>query len=716
MEGKITMTTASRARLTLIAFMMMLVIFPGITGISDVKPHTDLMRGSTTSDDPKIFTGGSIEKIEVIEYGTLNDALSAINSGTADILGQMIQPDDYSVVDSFTNVKKQWAYDSECVVLSINTQHYPLSNEHLRRAIAYAVDKNNISEYFPRPVAPADFLVPLNDAQSPEAEEGGIFYDSVISMAVDELGLGGMVDVDSDGFVEAPNGMDFTLTIAVPAEVEGMNMTAENLQNNLQAAGIDVLLWYTNSTSLQSGLADHTLDYQLALYSIDLPEHRPNWAIKTFYSKLIGTPGENIANFNDSDYDAMLADYFRAYNPELNVERLREGFMMLRDKSPVIPLFFYKWLSVYTDANFEGWLNDTNAGAYSLWNPVLLTPRSSANTLKVAVLPSYFDNFFTSLNPFRSQPILNDAWLWKSQFNPYLLIYDSPLAVLPDGTPVPRAASSWEMQFAGMNPELGGNQTRTIFRGDSLANFTDGAMITSLDYQFSFETYASNSLLPDYIDFVGVKVVGNYETSITMNGVEHYIYNAFGLMPIIPHHIWNTKDVLTWDPTVSDVVGSGPYKVESFTEGSSLVLTINTGYYPSEDHDAPELVSLSIYPDDPIPAISVTIRVFIYDRSQLESVVLTYTYEEGTITFNESVEMSPTSTGYTAVIPPHLTSSYTYFSINATDSWGNSAIVATGYYDSTPEEPEPFINTDVLVLSSIILLVVVVVVAVKRRG
>ncbi|MCF2138225.1 MAG: ABC transporter substrate-binding protein [Candidatus Thorarchaeota archaeon] len=709
------MIPASRARQLLVIGLVMLILMTGVTN----SPRSVVERPTTRqtlSDSPRIYSGGTVEQIEIVEYNTLTAALDAVDAGDADLFGQMISPADYAAVDSHAHLKKQWAYDSMAVILTMNFDYYPLNSEHLRRAIAYAVDKNNITENFPRTVDPADFLMPLNNPHSLESSEGGMFYDALLSNATNEFVLAGMLDIDDDGFVEAPNGADFSLTIAVPADVTGMNMTATNILDDLHAVGLNVTLWYTNSSYLQSALANHTLDYQLALYTIDYPDYDAGWGVMTFESTKKGLDDENVANFDDSEYDSMISDYIRNYDPVQRESLMRDSFRMLRDKAPIIPLFFYRWLSVYSDANFEGWIDDRNAGAYSVWNPVQIHAKGSTTTLKVAVLPSYFDNFCTSLNPFKTGHVLDNSWLWKNQFNPYMLIYDSPLATLPNGSLVPREAASWQIVLPGMVAGLGNNESRAVFFSDPIANFTDGTYVSGQDYRYTFDIYANNSLIPYDLEYVETKVVGDYQAGITIKGIHPYLYSLLGQMPILPRHIWANKSLTTWNPSIDDVVGSGPYKVKSFTPGSKLVLTINSGYYPVEDTQAPKLISVSISPDDPIPAVSVTIRVYIYDRSKIDSVILSYTYDSGKLNFTESIEMTETSTGFTAIIPQHLTASFVNYSIRATDAWGNSAIITTGYYDlSSTSRGASWLSPQVMLGIGLVVLLVVVGAAIKRR-
>ncbi|MHA2212929.1 MAG: ABC transporter substrate-binding protein, partial [Candidatus Thorarchaeota archaeon] len=149
----------------------------------------DTVRSPQVSQDtPAIYQGGTVDSISVLKYDTLADALAAVNSGNADLFGQVIQPDDYGLLTSYPNLELQWAYDSRVTLLSVNARSYPLGNSHLRRALAFAINKTQISSNTMGGIVDSvDFLVSLNNEFSLEQTDGGLFYDSNVGQAISEL-------------------------------------------------------------------------------------------------------------------------------------------------------------------------------------------------------------------------------------------------------------------------------------------------------------------------------------------------------------------------------------------------------------------------------------------------------------------------------------------------------------------------------------------------
>ena len=695
-------------RIALVALAMALLCIPATA--PNLVHQTDVPLSSVhtlSQENPlQIYHSGEVETVRVVEYDNLALALDALDSGEADIFGHVIDPEDYAAVDSYSNVEKQWAHDTKTYMLVLNAEVYPLDNSHLRRAIAFAIDKNEIvTSAMGGIVDVIDFALPLNNEFSIELTEGGTFYASDNVSAAAELALAGMLDVDEDGMVEAPNGNEMQLTVWYPLDIPGLNETALIITDNLLASGINSTLVGMNYTDLQSEIVNHNQTFSLALYHQDLPLYGLDWAATTFYSDNLAVAGENPANIEDASIDQIAAYYldniFIDEAPVIGLDALR----IVRNLCPVIPLFAERWLSVYTDSNYQGWIDERNGGAYSVWNPVTLTPNSAeVDELVVAVLPEFFDGYFTSLNPFLSGQPIDSDWLFRSQFNPYMLIYDSPIATTPDGNAVPRASTSWTMYYRGVVTDLRSNQTRARFYCDPNANWSEGTQLDAQDYRFTFEYYSNNSLT----NFTGTveefRVTGDFIVGVTMDSRFMFSYRELGALPILPQHIWNDKDPRAWDPTVEEFLGSGPFVVSSFVQGANpeLVLAKNPGYYPVVDVEPPTLLSLVMIPENPIPAESVAIRAHVDDRSRVDKVNLTYTYEVGTINITDSVMMTESASGYGGTIPARVTAGRVIYEIVATDVWGNSAVIVTGsYIRETTSGGETWLGDALIVLGII---------------
>ncbi len=658
-----------------------------------------------------------MESIRITEYATLDAALTAIENGQADVFGQRLNASDYELLSGYPNAKAQWAYDNLAFMVTMNTQFYPLENEHLRKAIAFAINKTAIAEdAMNGTVDKLDFVLPLFNEYSVEDTLGGQYYDAEILQAQDELALAGMLDVDDDSVVEAPNGDEVIFPIWYPYDINGLNETATIISEGLFDVGINNTLVPMNFTNLQYQIANHNSTYAIALYQQELDQYGYEWVATTFATANRFVFGDNIANINHAQLNQLADEYKDAIYMETAESKGYQAMMLIHDISPVVPLFSYRWLSVYSEVNFVNWPNDTYAGAFGPWTPALVTPAGSTSELVVAVLPSYFDDFFNSLNPFFGGKVIGPDWVERYYFNPYLLVYDSPIATAPDGKAVPRHATSWEMEFLGVVPDLTNNESRANYYCDPYANWTDGIGMDAQDYRFTFDYYKNNSLTVYSSNLDEVKVTGIYLAGVEYSIRDMFLYRKIGVLPILPEHIWTGKDASSWNPSVAEVVGSGPFVFASFTSGTELILQANADYYPEIDVNPPTLRSLTITPEDPIPSESAVFRVFVDDRSRIANVTLSYTYRVGTINFTDSTVMVEDASGYQGTIPARVTANSVYWEIHATDIWGNSAKLANGTYPNV-EEPvdESFAIDPVLIASSGVGLVAIVGILLRKR-
>ncbi|MBD3159155.1 MAG: hypothetical protein GF309_10240 [Candidatus Lokiarchaeota archaeon] len=710
-------------RYTTVAFLLVMIgLLPAITTITIDYQVTTQIRAAkgqfVDSELPLIFHEGTVESISVEEYESIDEALTALNNGEADIFGHPINDSDYSLVDSYPNIEKQWAYDNWIYTMAINTRFYPLENVYLRRAIAYGISKLDIAEdAMNNTVEPVDFATPITNEYSIERGEGGRYYEHDLANATDMLASAGMLDVDDDGLVEAPNGSELCLDLWYPNDVPGLFDTALLISNNLLDIGINNTPIGMSKSILQSEIRNHNQTYSLALYHQELPPYSLQWISTTFKDENRFVPGENIANIDNSQLNDIAAEY--EDNLELSkVETIgQEAMRTVRDLCPIIPLFEEEWLSVYSDVNFDGWINETNSGSFSIWNPISVQPKGSRSELRIAVLPSFFGEFFTSLNPFDSSSPIDHNWIARDFFNPYLLVFDSPLATLPNGKPVPRHATYWEMLFLGQIPDINSSQARARYYLDPSANWTDGEQINGQDYSFTYSYYSNYSLIENAGLIDSVKVAGDYKAGVTYNAKDIFAYRKLGELPILPRHIIEGMSPTNWNLSVDTFVGSGPYMISSFNPGESLVLEKNANYYPAVDTEPPVLVSKTVIPDDPIPTESVLIRVILDDKSRITNVTLEYIYQVGNINFTESESMIETPSGFEGTIPARATATSVFYEIKATDSWGNSAVILKGSYARAIEGNNNGIQTTLLVAIAVIgvISLTVVVIALKYR-
>lgn len=163
------------------------------------------------------------------------------------------------------------------------------------------------------------------------------------------------------------------------------------------------------------------------------------------------------------------------------------------------------------------------------------------------------------------------------------LIYDQLwiLGPAPDYSILPMLATSWETEDG---------QT-WIFHLVEGAKWHDGNPVTAEDVAWTFNNlpmYGAGSWwYPDCDcdpDWGGsAAAIDTYTVNVTLTGpVSH---PAGYWLPILPKHIWEPygeggeEDLTMFEPTVAEVIGSGPFKLKSWSLGEWVELEANEDYW-----------------------------------------------------------------------------------------------------------------------------------------
>lgn len=123
-------------------------------------------------------------------------------------------------------------------------------------------------------------------------------------------------------------------------------------------------------------------------------------------------------------------------------------------------------------------------------------------------------------------------------------------------------------------PVDNGDGTYSITIRDNVVD-SDGNKITAADVVFSYDWLVNNSTPHNMEKYHGAEAVGDYEVRFTcdpLDGVSD-LGNLFAQQYIFSEKAFTGHDFAT------DPVGSGPYKVASFTAGSEVRLTAREDYW-----------------------------------------------------------------------------------------------------------------------------------------
>jgi peptide/nickel transport system substrate-binding protein len=181
----------------------------------------------------------------------------------------------------------------------------------------------------------------------------------------------------------------------------------------------------------------------------------------------------------------------------------------------------------------------------------------------------FTDDMVSSLNVAKAQyqTFSSGCAIWP-------LIYDQMwlCGPTPNYAMLPSLATHWEVDNGGKS---------FIYHMRTDAKFHDGVNVTAEDAVFTYLNLPQVEIwwYPD-IDVASAVALDTYTVNVTLT---HPNRTPAGYwFPILPKHIWQdhmTPTMDTWEPSVAEVIGSGPFKVKEFDPANWILLEANTEYW-----------------------------------------------------------------------------------------------------------------------------------------
>lgn len=155
---------------------------------------------------------------------------------------------------------------------------------------------------------------------------------------------------------------------------------------------------------------------------------------------------------------------------------------------------------------------------------------------------------------------------------PYALIFDSLIQIAPDGSFEPRLASEWKIAEDNLS---------VTFTLDADARFHDGTAVTAADVVFSFELMMDPDLTTANDGTAAIESVaaeGDTTVVFTLSQPDPRFVPVAGSRGIVPMALLEDADLDTAEFNRRPV-GSGPFKFESWSSGTEIVMSANTDYH-----------------------------------------------------------------------------------------------------------------------------------------
>ena len=561
-----------KSKNSLSAFLLVLTV---LLLISDVVPYPIVAQGEATLEKGPYLDGIIYDIIP----STVN-LMRAIQDDDIDILqAKLDDSTQLLVLDAAANIEIAKYDRNGYGQMFLNTAKYPLSITALRRAIAFAYDKEAIcTDLFEGMATPQDSPIPL---ASPYCIDGNLsynYYASDIDYANQLLDDAGFSIPEGETYRHAPNGTPFNIAIEVAASSGISVEIGEAFESAMQALHVDAVSQPGDAFEILLKLYNHE-DYDMAFFGRDFGDFDATWVAYEFWSGYTDMYSSNLANFANATFDAHRDDLLNSSYHDEVMNALNQMQEILVYECPIIVCYNNLEFGAYRTDKFEGFVDDIVDSIPCWWTnyQTRLTSLQGGpfgGWLKIGI-PESIDtfNFMATSSEHTALALSN--------------MYDSLMRRSPSGEFIPWLAKSYITETNDDNPDVPAGRTRFTFELVDNAKWTDGISITAEDVAFTFNFYKDGSGNPYGEGLEGLLTAYNTTSTtavIEFGALSYWEMNSIFFKPILPEHIFSEIGASGWNswvpnPMTEPMVTSGPFVITDYIPDDFLELSSNPSYF-----------------------------------------------------------------------------------------------------------------------------------------
>ena len=248
-------------------------------------------------------TPAELDKVTFRIIENADSLVMSLQSGAIDLFSHLTTTqaaqlgDDFQILEGTMNLVQ---------ALYLNNAVEPFSNEKVRQALCYAVDKQQIID-----LAFDGYGSPIGSSMYPAFQKYFVedltdYYPYDPERAMELLAEAGYPD-------------GFTMTITVPSNYQPHIDTAQVLVEQLKAVGITAEIQLVEwGTWLDETYTNR--QFQSTVVGVDAS----NMTARALLERFTSTAGDNFINYSDSDYDALFAQVQTAADDDARTELYKE--------------------------------------------------------------------------------------------------------------------------------------------------------------------------------------------------------------------------------------------------------------------------------------------------------------------------------------------------------------------------------------------------------
>lgn len=298
-----------------------------------------------------------LDELQILFIGEDQTILSALETGEITYAG--IPTQNLGDVEANPDITVHKAQLDQIRYVGFNTSKAPWDNEELRKAFAYATNREEFNELAWDGLALPLYqpLPPTIWGHNPELDAGSYQYDPDQASAIlDELGY---VDADGDGLREDPEGNPWSVPLST-ASTDEWRRQAEVLEAQWRDVGIPVEIELMEFSALIDLTTTGTHDLFLLQYGYQDP------SILTYFFDPDRKGGSNRAWYSTDELTALLVKADTDLNQETRYQTITELSQYVIDHSPWVFLTVPPFLAGVRN-ELQGWKINPDL-SFLYWN------------------------------------------------------------------------------------------------------------------------------------------------------------------------------------------------------------------------------------------------------------------------------------------------------------------------------------------------------------
>ncbi len=284
----------------------------------------------------------------------------SLKSGTVHMLGWSIDPSIATEVlgnpARYPNVKVARGELATTHTLLFNLRKAPYDNVEFRKAVAYAVNAENIVDAtmmgFANPAGPS--LVPPSAGKYYNPGIAGLAFS--LDKARATLDVARFVDRNGDGWREMPDGSPLSMEILALNTRPSMD-SGDIVANDLKKIGINARVTPLTPEARENKVK--SADFDASLWSVSFTNldmifyyfHTSRGVVKD--GKVVGF---NRGGFSNATFDELAEKSRAEYDEAKRVKMFHEMQEIFARELPQVPLYHPIKLMLYRDDRFTGWV------------------------------------------------------------------------------------------------------------------------------------------------------------------------------------------------------------------------------------------------------------------------------------------------------------------------------------------------------------------------